>query len=257
MGKWLFFAIFLGCLMGLGRSPAIVLKDGSQVRFSGTPSTELNMISVQTEKGRLLLSKGLIDWSATKRSAPSVFQCCASEQTRLAIAEEERRARERRGKRTLVITDETLENLKPGQGLSNVWEEPATAASPDAKAPPPASSGLVSRTPIIQRIAKAKKVSLNQHLEPGRYVIFDFYADWCGPCRVLTPKLEALVRKYPHKVALKKIDIVNWGTPVARQYGIRSIPYVKVYAPSGNEVTSGHGNRAIRYLNNKAAAESW
>lgn len=242
-------------LLATGASPAIVLKDGSRIGYTGNPAIELNMVAIQTEKGRLLLSKGLIDWFATKKAAPAVFECCASEQSRVAIAAKEKRASKTRGGRSMVITNETLDKLEPGRGLSNRWEAPTLIAA--AEAPPPATSGLVSRTPIIERITRAKKVKLSQHLEPDRYVVFDFYADWCGPCRQLTPRLEAIVRKYPHKVALKKIDIVNWGTPVAKQFRIHSIPYVKIYAPNGREVVSGRGSRAIQFLDNKAASESW
>ena len=114
-----------------------------------------------------------------------------------------------------------------------------------------------AKGPIIDVITHGDRVSLDDHLEPGRYVIFDFYADWCGPCRRMDPQLKALVKKYPGHVALKKVDIVKWRTPVAQQYSINSIPYVRLYDPNGKNIMSGSGYKAISYLKDLARKESW
>ena len=47
---------------------------------------------------------------------------------------------------------------------------------------------------------------------PGKLVLFDFYADWCGPCRQISPHLERLAQSDPD-VVLVKVDIVDWGPP--------------------------------------------
>lgn len=66
-------------------------------------------------------------------------------------------------------------------------------------------------------------------------VLVDFYADWCGPCRTIAPHLEELANGHPD-VVLLKIDIVAWGTPVADQFGINSIPNVRVFDRTGRQI---------------------
>ena len=65
--------------------------------------------------------------------------------------------------------------------------------------------------------------------------MIDFYADWCGPCKQLSPKLEGIATSDPN-VVLRKVDIVDWGTPVAKQFKIQSIPNVWVFDGAGRRV---------------------
>jgi thiol-disulfide isomerase/thioredoxin len=67
----------------------------------------------------------------------------------------------------------------------------------------------------IEVISHGVQVEINQHLSLGNVTVIDFYADWCGPCRRLSPSLEQMARTDP-EIALRKIDIVNWRTPVVQ-----------------------------------------
>jgi thioredoxin-like negative regulator of GroEL len=87
----------------------------------------------------------------------------------------------------------------------------------------------------VEIISHGAQVDINQHLAIGSVTVVDFYADWCGPCKRFSPSLEQMVKSDP-AVALRKIDIVNWRTAVARQFNIRSIPQVNVYDRSGRLV---------------------
>jgi thiol-disulfide isomerase/thioredoxin len=69
--------------------------------------------------------------------------------------------------------------------------------------------------------------------------VFDFYAPWCPPCRVLGPALERLAGREPARLALRKVDIVDWTEPVARQYGVESLPYLVLYDDRGRQVATG------------------
>ncbi len=59
-------------------------------------------------------------------------------------------------------------------------------------------------------------------------VLVDFWAEWCGPCRLLGPVLERLAEKYSDKWKLVKINTEEF-PEIASQYGIKSIPNVKLF----------------------------
>ncbi len=247
--RWFSLVLIVGTLLwASGERPRILLKDGSSVIFTGEVGQEMNMLAIKTKKGKLLLSKDLVDWEATWFSAPRVVEHFKPDTARTVAAREAERAR-RNPKKQIVITNKTLKKLKPGQGLVNTPPEEPAATMPH-------TNSKKSAKPIIQVITRGKRVALDDHLVPGRYVIFDFYADWCGPCRKMDPHLKKLVKKYPDRVALKKIDIVRWGSPVASQYGVNSIPHLRVYNPSGKLVRTGGGS-TLNYLKSLARKEKW
>ncbi len=54
-------------------------------------------------------------------------------------------------------------------------------------------------------------------------VLVDFWAEWCGPCKMLTPTIDALASEYTGKVSIGKLNVDD-NADIATQYGIRSIP---------------------------------
>jgi len=80
-----------------------------------------------------------------------------------------------------------------------------------------------------------EEVNLLALLPSDKITIVDFYADWCGPCKQIAPRLEQSVKGDP-EVVLIKIDIVNWGTPVVRQFGIQSVPNLRVFGRTRTQI---------------------
>jgi thiol-disulfide isomerase/thioredoxin len=108
-------------------------------------------------------------------------------------------------------------------------------------------------------ISHGGRVELSEHLVAGKLVLFDFYADWCGPCRSIAPRVDELARNRSDRLAVRKVDIVNWGSDVARQYSIRYIPQLKLFGPDGRLIAQGGAGDVLadleRFLADPSAAE--
>jgi thioredoxin 1 len=67
-------------------------------------------------------------------------------------------------------------------------------------------------------------------LQSDKPVIVDFWAEWCGPCRMVAPEIDKLASKYAGSVEVRKLD-VDANPQTARKSGIMSIPTVAIFAP--------------------------
>jgi thioredoxin 1 len=60
-------------------------------------------------------------------------------------------------------------------------------------------------------------------LQSDKLVIVDFWAEWCGPCKMIAPLLDEVAKELPDKVKIVKVD-VDHEQQLAQQYGIYNIP---------------------------------
>ena len=127
---------------------------------------------------------------------------------------------------------------KGGQAQA-ATQESGTAGSDTAATPASAD------VDPIQVIGQGQEVDVTEHLVEGKTTVVDFYSDYCPPCKRIAPYLEKLHAK-GGDVAVLKVDInrpgqrgIDWGSPVARQYGLRSIPHFRIYDARGELLAEG------------------
>jgi thioredoxin 1 len=67
--------------------------------------------------------------------------------------------------------------------------------------------------------------TLDKVLKTDKPVVIDFWAEWCGPCRMVAPIIEQLAEEYKDNVIVGKID-VDENNEATTKYGIRNIPTI-------------------------------
>ena len=78
------------------------------------------------------------------------------------------------------------------------------------------------------------KESFDKALGEGKLMMVDFWADWCGPCKMLAPVMEALDRQYAGRVTVGKVNVDEEGE-LAIRYGVMNIPTV-IFFKDGKEI---------------------
>ncbi len=87
-------------------------------------------------------------------------------------------------------------------------------------------------------------------LNASEPVVVDFYADWCGPCRMMTPVVEQLAGEYAGKVTIGKLD-VDVNQDIAIRYGVMGIPTLGLFR--GGKLV----DRLVGYPGGAAPIRAW
>ena len=108
-----------------------------------------------------------------------------------------------------------------------------------ADAAPSPGAGVHSAKPPPRVISHGDRVTLSQYVSPGKWTVFDFYSDYCPPCRMLKPELEKL-HSARSDVDLVVVDInrpgvrgIDFDSPVVEEYQVHEVPHLVIYDPKG------------------------
>lgn len=85
-------------------------------------------------------------------------------------------------------------------------------------------------------------------LQENKLVLVDFFATWCGPCKMIAPMIEELSETYEGRAAVAKID-VDAEPDLAAQFGVQSIPTVILFK-DGNPVNVEVGAHPLDFYEN-------
>ena len=125
----------------------------------------------------------------------------------------------------LVVGFMTLVSCK-GQAKNNSNETTSTTEV----------TGKQTAVPVHITKADFLKKIYNYEANPNEWkylgdkpAIIDFYADWCGPCKMIAPSLELLAKEYAGQINIYKVD-VDKETELAQTFGIQGIPAL-LYIP--------------------------
>jgi copper chaperone CopZ/thiol-disulfide isomerase/thioredoxin len=93
----------------------------------------------------------------------------------------------------------------------------------------------VLRTLDIELFDGSKAVDFKRIAAPGKITIVDFYADWCGPCKVVELRLQHFIQG--KNIAIRRVNMGKWDNVAAKQatrdFHLASLPYLRVYDARG------------------------
>lgn len=115
--------------------------------------------------------------------------------------------------------------------------QPAPTPKPQ---PTPQPTPTPAPKPVNKPIVITAEAFEREVINSSKKVLVDFYADWCGPCRMMSPILDEFARENPN-IKVVKVNVSNGGA-ILGKYGIRGLPTLIVFQ-GGREIKRGVGAR--------------
>jgi len=114
------------------------------------------------------------------------------------------------------------------------------------------NSGEAEKAETTEKVDKVKivnqpgvVVSMDAVLVPGSVTVIEFYADWCGACKIIEKKLLAKIGGEP-RIVLRKINIKDDTSAVAKQFDVGALPHVRIFDGNGKLSHVLVGNSATK-----------
>ncbi len=118
------------------------------------------------------------------------------------------------------------------------------------------NAGAADQQAVTEPIhIKSSQQFTRQVLKADGPVLVDFYADWCGPCKLLAPALVELAREQAGKVKVAKVNVDD-NQKLAKTYGVKGIPHVALFR-DGKVVDTQIGIRSSDTASIKADLLRW
>ncbi len=89
---------------------------------------------------------------------------------------------------------------------------------------------------MTQNIINVTDASFEEEVINGGPVLVDFWAEWCGPCKMIAPILEEIAQEYNSKLKVAKVNVDN-NTEIPAKYGVRGIPTLILFKNGHPEAT--------------------
>lgn len=93
---------------------------------------------------------------------------------------------------------------------------------------------IIQEESIMANVKHIVSEEFDAFLDEKNLALVDFWATWCGPCRMVAPVIEQIAEEYANSVNVGKVDVDDQGA-LAMQFGVMSIPTVVLFK-NGKEV---------------------